>query len=436
MPKNDRKRLQVIKDYLTYVPVIHTPAFPPMPRLYMELLENKAKVKPELRNKEYDPKERSPSQLSPPIIIQPPQQPKIIEKYSQESPKPIGIKSALTSQDRSTSKRTLKIIDTENDNLDEGFPRRSDILDKEYTESRIPQTFRETRDKKSDNHEDRKTENKKSDDDYDDRKSEEQDDKYKREDYSNNKHKDEEIDELEKILKGEPDKPKKTFQEPVRKEIPIQTSNIPPSLSDIASGKPIVDDKGIRNTEHVTKEEQDEYSKKADLLFKFKILKRNYKEAVIPDYTEFTDYKTIQREYDGLIRQLSLDATVENYRKYLIIAFYGLEMLLLNILKFKEISGFTQQQLLGMNQYERILYQIGEKQWLLNKKPWPPELVLFGTVLLNGAIFVGGKMLMKSTGANIMEMLNSSTPNVPPATKVKMKGPDINLDDLTGKKNS
>ena len=37
-------------------PTIRIPNFPPLPRLYLELLENKAKVKPELRDLEWDPK--------------------------------------------------------------------------------------------------------------------------------------------------------------------------------------------------------------------------------------------------------------------------------------------------------------------------------------------------------------------------------------------
>src|SRR5579872_5983583 len=34
---------------------VSSPSFPSMPRLYMELLENKNKVKPELRNKDHEP---------------------------------------------------------------------------------------------------------------------------------------------------------------------------------------------------------------------------------------------------------------------------------------------------------------------------------------------------------------------------------------------
>lgn len=159
--------------------------------------------------------------------------------------------------------------------------------------------------------------------------------------------------------------------------------------------------------------------------------------------------RTLEREYDNVVRQLSLDATVENYKKYLTIGFFAIEFILSNFFKLEDIKGFTQQQLLGMNQYERILFEIGEKSYFANQKQISPELRLIGIIVLNSAIFIGTKMLFRATGNNLMSMLgggsssnnsntndnyNKSYETNKPSTKPRMKGPDIDLAQLSGKK--
>ena len=235
-------------------------------------------------------------------------------------------------------------------------------------------------------------------------------------------------------------------------------SNIPPSLSEITSGKVQRDVNGIRDMAYTTKSEDADAVKKRDILFKFKILRKQYKDANIPEYTEFTSLETLQREYESLVRQLALDATVENYKKYLIIGFFGVVYLLYNFLNFTHIQGFAQHQLLGMNQYEALLFQIGEKSYLQPSKQWSPELKLLGLIIINTVVFVGTKLLFKSTGSNLMNLISgglgnigsnntnskpinvtnatSSTNNSQQAQKGKMRGPSIDIEELTGKKNS
>jgi hypothetical protein len=205
-----------------------------------------------------------------------------------------------------------------------------------------------------------------------------------------------------------------------------------------------VDSNGIRNVEHTTTQEDLDATRKRDILFKFKVLRRTYKEANIPAYTEYTDLKTLEREYESLVRQLSLDATVENYKKYLTILFFVFEYVVSTHFKIEDIKGFTQQQLIGMNQYERILFEIGEKSYFSGAKQWSPEVRLFGIVALNGAVFIGTKMLFRSTGNNLMGMLGQAANNTPEPTastgggkstgKPRMRAPDIDLEILGAKK--
>jgi hypothetical protein len=172
---------------------------------------------------------------------------------------------------------------------------------------------------------------------------------------------------------------------------------------------------------------------KRELLFKFELLRKSYKGATIPDFSIHSDYKNMNKTYEETVRKLSLDSTVDNYKNYLIGGFMFTEYVLSNFLKF-DMQGFTQQQVLNMQSYERLLIELGEKSYVPGGSNWPVELRLVFIIIINAAFFVISKILMKKTGSNIMNLINSmNTPmssNNIPQKKRKMKGPDVDLDIL------
>ena len=112
----------------------------------------------------------------------------------------------------------------------------------------------------------------------------------------------------------------------------------------------------------------------------------------------------------------------------------GCEFVFGNFLGF-DMQGFTQQQILSMNSYEKLLIELGEKSYVPTGSKWPVELRLLFMIIMNAAFFVISKMIMKKTGANILGMVNSM--NAAPAQaaasvqrKRRMKGPNIDLPDL------
>lgn len=233
------------------------------------------------------------------------------------------------------------------------------------------------------------------------------------------------------------------FQQPAQKMYP--------SLSDIQTGN-------VRTNRDLTflgKNDEKDIQRKRELLNRFKTLKRHYSDVSIPEYTEYSDLQTMEREYDSIVRQLRIDSNVENYKKYLFIGFSLIEFLLTKYLKFVEISGFTEQQLLCMNQYEKILLEIGEKHQIEPSKQWGPEVRLMSIIAMNAVIFVGTKMLFKAgSNMDILKMFNPSQPkpqSPPPqnsnqssqsytnntsgattggAKSSSMRGPSIDIDKL------
>lgn len=541
-PKSQRQKLQIIRIPNDYIPVIHPPNYPPMPRLYMELLENKAKIKPHLRNKEYEPKNTAVSipNLSvasssiDPEIIKP-------EDSVSDHSKSVGDNERKNFEIKSkqpSKKKPLQILDLENsgnepisltggdtpsvtrksevpasseehhrseaDSILQKYKERKSVAEKDYKSEEsldsssqarksskteegnyrnynednnknieddgkpfdTDQKFRgfRTSDESQRTHDFSTAEDvsrfystpKKGAEDSDRRSTENEEPKNKftvrekfkernlREEPSKNKIS---TPSLEDILSGKA-RPATIAAEPepqITSSQPVQSapknSNMPPSLEDIKKGfVNQVDSKGVKNIEY--SQDDQEITKKRDILFKFKILRRTYKEATIPEYNEYSELKTLEREYDSVVRQLSLDATVANYTKYLTIGFFVFEFILSSVFKIEDIKGFTQQQLLGMNQYEKILFEIGEKNMVTPSSKWSPEMKLVGLIVLNGAVFVGTKMLFRSTGQNIMNMLNqnsgSTTQSAPPqgSARPKMRAPDIDLKTLGSKKTS
>jgi hypothetical protein len=98
-----------------------------------------------------------------------------------------------------------------------------------------------------------------------------------------------------------------------------------------------------------------------------------------------------------------------------------------------DMQGFTQQQMVSMNSYEKLLIELGEKSYVPTGSKWPVELRLLFLIIINAAFFIISKMIMKKTGTNLINMMNNmNTPRQPEAskTKRKMKGPSIDIDDI------
>ncbi len=60
----------------------------------------------------------------------------------------------------------------------------------------------------------------------------------------------------------------------------------------------------------------------------------------------------MKKTYDIIVQQLSVDSSVETYKNYLVGGFMVCEMVFGRI--GFDMEGFTQQQLLSMNSYEKL----------------------------------------------------------------------------------
>ncbi len=437
------KRFKIEKVPLTYHPTDHQPVFPPFPVLYLELLENKEKVYPNLKDKAHDPVFIPQTHQYVPIDDNK-------EFFSNTNPNP-----------------EKNVRDKLNDRLKNSGPAKPYEDDRKSARDRLVEQERDIA---------RSRELSAA------RKAEQ----YQQSTYQQPTYQPEpsapyeapptpfpaQLDNTEQSIRSVLGGMEQPYQQPQQYQQqqyqqPQQQSNLPPSLSEINSqAQGPVKNMAYTNTE-------DETKRKRELLFRFDILKKSYKEATIPEFTEYTDLVTMERVYEDTVRKVGLDAKVEGYKKFLTMGFFGVEFLFTNFLKV-DMSGFAKQQMSTMGTYERLLIELGEKAMIeKSKSQWPVEVRLLFTIVMNAVIFLLMKNVMSGGMNNMMgSLVGAATSAVsggggdgggmmsgimnmmsglsggggggggmgmgggssaPAKTKQKMKGPSINLDDMDKK---
>jgi hypothetical protein len=477
-----------------------TPNFKPMPRLYLELLENKNKVLPDLRKKEFispsgggtfqapslrDAKDEAQKTLSDELKMRfiDEQENSYLSRHNKDFDKDSKSRDSslkiidFSSDDRDKSKEKFSLSkddrnsprkDSNEDDIighmkgsiKSSFRDKYSKRDKKYEIGDGSPRTRELDDRDSSNRSEERSSkyygsDSRSKDDYDDYRSSERysgrdSDRGRSESSSENKKSEsrKNNDPLSKLLSGDlNNEPSQQGNNLKQDSYQTYTNGVPPSLDEINSGKVHMDSNGVRDIEYTTQNEESELQQKRDILYKFNTLRRSYKHAKIPEYTEYTDLKTLKREYEMITKQIKIDLAAEKYKKILLFLFFGLEYVLRNFLKFQDIAGFAQEQMVKINDYESILLEIGEKHYVSESKQWPAELRLLGVVAMNAAMFVLPKVLLKAAGgSNIFsgigdlmngissEKSNPSQQTSNPSQKTKLRGPDIDIEDLTDKK--
>ena len=440
MPKK-YQHVKVIKVPQKYQGAQYPQVFNKMPRLYLELLENKNKIKQDLINKEHDPNK----------IVEKEQDPnKIVEKENLD----INISSSVVEKEKKVNNNIKEDFTTRLDKLlsdsssnNDNNNSNSDISDNSDTNSTYTKSSASTEIRKNK----RNKENKKTKSDTethdksisssesedlsvrlkellkDDSESEISYEKYKN---KKKKHKTK-IDENNSIASSN----KYSRHRDVNGySVPLPGAHgAAPTLAELEQRGGYIPRKELRDINQTVINEQEDEDAKRELLFKFDLLRKSYPISNIPEYSIHTDLSVIKKSYDDCVRRLSLDSTVEDYKKYLVYGFMGCEFVFGNFLGL-DMQGFTQQQIVSMSSYEKLLIEMGEKSYVPSGSKWSVEIRLLFLIIMNAAFFLISKMIMKKTGANLMGMINGMTggnqATVPPQRKRKMKGPNIDLNDI------
>lgn len=377
--------------------------FPPMTRLYLELIENKAKIKQDLVNKEHTPITTVSTTQMPVPIIPSPQK----EEFESRLDKLLEDKNEVVEKsDDDDRKEESRDEGKKEDNRKEG-EKISEKNDRSETSSfsddseGLAERLKELMNN--------------SDTDTDSSRS-------SRSSVSSNKS-----------VRKSRDKYSKHRDR--RGHSVTHARGMAPTLAELEAQGGYVPRRELRDLSQPNATEHEREDLKRELIFKFELLKKSYPGSAIPEFTIHSDYHMMQKTYDMVLKRLSLDSSVDQYKKYLIGLFMGCEFLLGNFMNF-DMEGFTQQQIISMGSYEKLLIELGEKSYVPEGSRWPVELRLLFLVIINAGLFIVSKMIMKKSGSNLIGMINNM--NIAGRTagggtgtrKRRMKGPDINLDDI------
>jgi hypothetical protein len=173
-------------------------------------------------------------------------------------------------------------------------------------------------------------------------------------------------------------------------------------------------ERSASEAEPVRKDHHDEIKKaeitikKQELLIKFDILRKN-SQRHIPMYTLNHNYSVMKHHYKLLVKQLHIDNKITFYKQCLL-GFSGyLEIFLGEAFMGLDMKGYTEFQANNMSHYDKILLKIGEKSYLpQTMSSMPVEVQLLISVGIQTAIFVGSKMISNKTGLNIASLFKTN----------------------------
>jgi hypothetical protein len=186
-----------------------------------------------------------------------------------------------------------------------------------------------------------------------------------------------------------------------RKEDSQPTNDNPPTLLELHQKKKITLNNYSEDDEEVQKERNSVY-------FKYEVLRRMHPNAHIPEFTMYSDPKLMSQKYEMLTKKLSLESSVENWKRYMIVFVMGCEVLLGKI-NF-DMEGFAQQQIMSMSTYDQLLVEMAEKSYVPSgSSKWSPEIRLLMMLTMNVVLFVVSKMIFKKTGTNLLGTINNVT---------------------------
>lgn len=231
-----------------------------------------------------------------------------------------------------------------------------------------------------------------------------------------------------------------TFRSSVKK--PEENSSRPSRLPKNDNNKP-VSPESARMKSAKQEEKKEEAEENIDMMPKtdaekhnywktrLQILKSKFPDVSIPKSCNDISWSELRKIYYIEMDRVSITKNVEMYKMVMIILFFVLEYIGNNFLRV-DVKGFAVHSMRSMYRYERLLIELGEKNYSSFADNWPVEIRLGGMVLVSCIIYCIAKYIFKLTGQDMsddfFELFNNLgnatvEADLPPGTGMDTPGP-------------
>lgn len=169
--------------------------------------------------------------------------------------------------------------------------------------------------------------------------------------------------------------------------------------------------------EHTT-QKPDIQEERSDIIWSLKKLKKSHDIKTFPHYDEFTSIDDLKRILKEVKREVILDENINSTKSLLTMGWLGLEKVCTCYLSI-DLTGFAQHELQHMNEYHKILVEMGERSYLNWTQDLPPEIRLLCLMLMNAFLFHAKKSNMAGFVFDKLGFFNKPPDN----NESEMRGP-------------
>lgn len=172
----------------------------------------------------------------------------------------------------------------------------------------------------------------------------------------------------------------------IRPDIKVKPQKYEPVKIDFKNGRP----------DYSSMSDRQKYDARQLLEARFHILMTEFPDEKIEIPTRNICLDNIHTQYETLVKRLIVKQSVGGYRTYLIVGYIILEYIGCVTLGMNDVfSGFTMKQIKYLNKYDSLLTKLGEKYYTIEESQWPIEMILIGSIVMNGIVFAVVNYLVK-----------------------------------------